>query len=394
MHFDKRGHYSEIKRLGIFGTFTALGLSAIITIWAIYLDSYLHNASYVGFLTAFFTIIGTLTFIFAVPLIEKINKVKFFSLILILLFIFYALFSIISNFYIVIILGIITSIIGSLRISAYGILIREKSKDSSLSKNEGLIYTILNSSFFIAPIIAGFIASKYGIKYVFLFGSLMFLVSFLLSKKLKLKEIKPKKKIDKNPLKLFFDFFKDKNKRLAYFLGGGIHFWWVLIYVFVPIYMYENNLGNKIIGYFIAAIVLPLILSEYKIGKIASKKGFKKLFFYGYTILGLTALICFFITNIYLMLIILILASFGAAMIEPINEAYFFDIIKKKDREKYYPQYLTVIGISPFFSRFFSAVVLLIFPFKFIFLLFAIVMFSIAILSSKVKNIVESKKRR
>lgn len=391
MHIHKRGHFSEINQVGIVGFFTTFALAAITTIWAVYLDSYIHNASYVGFLTAIWAIIGTITFIYGVPLIERQNKVKTYTSILGLLILSYLAFYFFPHLYVIIGLGILVTILGSLRISLYGIIVRGKSKDKSVSKNEGYIYALLNVAFILAPLVAGYLAAQLGFRSVFLFGAALIFLSIISLRCFHVKEIKTKNPIDKKPLKLFFTFFKDKNKRLAYILGGGIDFWWVLIYVFIPIFMYEHGLGDKILGYFLAAIGVPLVLSEYATGKIANKKGFKTLFMSGYTILGLAALTCFFIPNIYLILLILVLASFGAAMTEPTTEAYFFDIVKKTDRERFYPSYNTAINVSSFFARALSALVLLILPFKFVFILYAAVMFAVALLSSRVKPIVEAK---
>jgi len=88
----------------------------------------------------------------------------------------------------------------------------------------------------------------------------------------------------------------------------------------------------------------------------------------------------------------LVLASFGLAMLEAPTEAYFFDILKGKQDLRFYGAYNTAININHFIGRFLSAVLLLILPFKFVFLFFSISMLFFFFVSSKVKNVVESKK--
>ena len=392
MHAQRKGCLSKIKGVGFVGFFAALGLAAISTIWAIYLESILHNPSYVGFLTSAFILVGTLTYIIGIPFLEKTRKIRSYAAILFLMFISFSLFSFISNIYAVIILGFIVTIIGSLRISLYGLIVRDKSKDKDLSKNEGMIYSLLNLAFLIAPIGAGYLASKIGIKYVFVFASIFFLISFVLISIFKIKDNRTNKKIDKKPFRVFLDYFKNKNRVFSYFLGGGIDFWWVLIYIYVPIHLFDKGLGAEIIGYFLAAIIIPLVLIESKIGKIVNKKGFKKIFLIGFVILGFSALVCFFISNIYFILGILILSSIGAAMVEPTTEAYSFDIIGKKEMDRFYPIYNTTINVSSIFARVLGAILLLLLPFDFIYLFFAGTMFLIAFLSTKTKEILESKK--
>lgn len=140
--------------------------------------------------------------------------------------------------------------------------------------------------------------------------------------------------------------------------------------------------------------MIPLVLTEYYFAKLAGKKGFRKIFVIGYSILGVSALVAFFISNMHLMLLILVLASFGAGMLEPTTEAYFFDVINKKQRDKFYGPYNTSIDLNSFLSMSLAAVILLFLPFKFIFILFSVAMFIFALMSSRIKNVIESRKKQ
>ena len=393
MHNIRGVRLSAIDRLGIMGLVSSFAVALVVTIWAIYIDTFVHNASYVGFITAFFTIIGTLSYIFLTPLIERCNKVKLYGLTILTYIISYILFAFLSSLYVVIILGSILAITGSLKIIVFGIIFRDKTKDNSVSKNEGLIYTIINLSWFIAPIVAGFIANKYGIKEVFLLAAGILLINSFLFRIFNIKDNQKNKKIDKKPLKQFFNYFKDKKRVHAYFLGGGVNLWWSLIYIYIPIYLYELGLGEKIIGYFLGAVVLPLILTEYYFGKLAGKKGFRKIFLIGYLILSVVAFTAFFIPNIYLLLGILILASLGTAMLESTTEAYFFDVITTKERDKYYGPYNTTIELNSFLGSALPAVILLFLPFKSIFLFFGAAMLILSLMSLRIKEVIESKKK-
>ena len=105
------------------------------------------------------------------------------------------------------------------------------------------------------------------------------------------------------------------------------------------------------------------------------------------------ALLSFFTSNIYFMLSLLVVASVGAAMIEPTTEAHFFDIINKRQRDKYYGPYNTGIELGSSVATFICAIILLFLPFKFIFVFFTIAMFIFALLSLKVRNVIEARKR-
>ena len=179
MHIIKRLKFSAVDKLGIISLLSGFAIASVVTIWAIYLESFLHNASYVGFITSFLTIIGIASYVLLTPSIEKSNKINLYAITILIYLASYLSFAIFPNIYAVIILGLIVSLVGSLRITLVGIIFRDKIKDNSVAKDEGMVYTVTNISWLIAPIIAGFIANKYGMQKVFLFASIIFFIGII-----------------------------------------------------------------------------------------------------------------------------------------------------------------------------------------------------------------------
>lgn len=392
MHAKRGSHISVINKLGFLSLLSSFAIAMIATIWSVYIYSFVQNDSYVGFITSFFTIVGILSFIFLIPIIERCNKANLYGISILIYIIIYLLFAFFPSLHILLILGIILAITGSLRTTLFGIIVRDKTKDNKVSENEGIIYTLANISWLFGPVLAGFLLSGFGIKGVFLGAAGIFFMTSVLFRKFKIQDARKTKKTDKKIIKNFINFFKNKQRVNAYILSGGVNFWWCLIYIYIPLYIIQSGLSEKIIGYFLAMVVIPLILSEYYFGKKACKKGFKKIFTTGYLILGISALIIFFISNIYYALGILALASFGMAMLESTTEAYFFDVIKPNQRDKFYGPYNTSIEINTFLGSAIPAAILLFFPFKAIFIFFGISMLIFAIISSKTKNAIENRR--
>ena len=382
-----------ISQLGVFYLLASLGFAMVSTIWAIYLRSFISSASSVGFLTTLFTGVGILAYFLLIPVIEKRNKSKLLLTSFLIFVISYFLFSIYSNFYLVVFLGIVLAIAVSLRVTVFGIIVRDKTKSKEVSKNEGFIYTLLNLAFLIGPLIAGYLSQKYGFKFVFLISAIIIFVSIFVFKFFKIKDNRKDKKIDHNVFKISLEFFRNKDRLKAYLLSGAINFWFALIYIYVPVRIIELGLGNFIVGLFLAGVIAPLVLFEYHFGKLVAKKGFKKLFFLGFLIVGVLSLLCFLIGNIYFILVALVLASVGISMLEPTTEAYFFDIIKKTQRDRYYGPYNTAIDMGYLIGTLIPALILLIFPFKTIFILFAAAMLSFSLLSLRIKDIFESRRK-
>lgn len=388
-----RAHpFRGIKGLGIISLIANLGVAMVGTIWAIYLDSFLHNSAYVGLLSSIFTIVAIASYFFIIPLIEKTSKSKLYMFTLIAYFISYTLFALLPTLYAVIILGIFISFVASLRITCFGIIVRDKTKDNNVVKNEGIIYTAFNIAWLVGPLLAGFLAERYGLNLVFLVAAFLTIISLYLFKSFKITDNRINKKRDKKILKVFLEFFKNKDRTVCYILGAGVNFWWALIYVYIPLQMINAGLDDLLVGVFLFAVVVPLVLSEYYFSKLSSKSGFKTIFSVAYLSLIFLSLICFFLSNIYAILGVLILASFALAMIEPTTEAYFFDIITKNQRDKYYGPYNTAADVGYYVGTFISALILLVLDFKFVFLFYSIIMLILLTLSTKIRNVVESRR--
>ena len=112
-----------------------------------------------------------------------------------------------------------------------------------------------------------------------------------------------------------------------------------MVYTFIPLYIRDSGFGVNITGWVLFLVVVPLILLEVPAGHLADKFGFKKFFVTGFLIMAALGISTFFIKSPIIILTLLILASVGAAFVEPLREAYFFEAIKKQDEVRFYPIY-------------------------------------------------------
>ncbi len=383
---------TNIGKLSIIGFIVSIASAFVSTIWAVYMDSFLQSIVLVGFISAGLTLVSFFSYFIFIPVIEKIDKTKIYFFTLLLFAITYFLFSINTKFYVFITLAVIITILATLRVTSFGIIVKDKSGDKHLSRNEGLIYAFLNVAWVIGPLLAGYLSDKFGVNLIFILSAIFILISATLFKISKIKNPHIMKNIDGNLIKNFIDFFKDKKRIKSYLLGGGVNLWWTLIYVFIPLYIIRSGLDIIWVGYFLFAIAVPLMICEFYFSKLAGKIGFKKVFKIGFLIPAILVIICFFITNVYIVLGLLSLASIGLAMVEPTTEAYFFDIINKKDECRFYGPYNTTTEVNDFIGKILSATLLIFLPFKFVFLLFGIFMLFFVFLSTKIKDVIENKK--
>lgn len=389
---------TRIARLAIIGFLTSFAAAFVDTIWAVYMEKFLGNMAWVGFFSALLTIVAFFAFFFFVPFIEKRNKSNLYSLSLALYAIIYLAIAINHNPYIFVVLAIVSTILTTLKITSFGIIIRDKSRETELCRNEGVMYTLMNVAWVIGPLLAGLLSEFLGISFIFIISTIFMILALISFKVSGIQDPNLRKKINRNMLKNFVEFFRNKNRVLAYVIGGGVPFWWALIYLFIPMFIIERGLPIEWVGYFLFAIAVPMILFTYLFAKIAGKIGFKKLFKIGFFILFVSVLSCFFVSgvptlfglsNVYIILGILVLASVGMAMLESTVEAYFFDLMKEKEELHFYGPYNTNLEVSRLIAYSVPSLILIFLPFKYIFLFFALIMAAYFILSFKIKEVIE-----
>ncbi len=385
--------FTGIAKLSIVGMLVSLSAAFINTIWAVYIDSFLNSEVYTGFFSTFLTIVAFVSFFLFVPLVERSDKAKIFSYSLLSFILFYLIFSFSSNLILLFITAIVMTAALSLRVTSYGLLVKDISEKKNLAKNEGLVYTFLNISFVVGPLVAGFIAAKFGSPWVFAISALFILTAFVFFKSTGIKDEDGKKRTDRNIIKNFREFFKKKDRTVAYLLRGGVNMWWILIYLFVPLWMIRQGLSTSDIGIFLFAVAVPLIALEFFFSKKAAKIGFRKIFQFGYLLVAAIALVCFFLSNVYLILALLVLASIGLAMLEPTTEAYFFDILGGKERYRFYGPFNTSIDFGNFVAKILGSTLLIFLPFNALFIMYAVLMFLLFLVAFKTKKIIESRRR-
>lgn len=385
----KRKKFLPTTQLSIARLIQAIGLAGIDTIWAIYMNSFGLSISQIGFISAILVILTLIASFYSTPILEKLREFKVLILSLIIIIISYISIAFTNNLYLFLIFSAILVISSVFRINSFDILFRDEEKDDSkLNEDEGLLYTLINIGWLIGPLIAGFVLVTYNMQAVFISSSIFIVITLLilLTFNLKLPKKEKEKKLDINIILNIKEFIKTKKLYLPYLVALGIEIWWALIYIYVPLFIINKDLGNEIVGIFLSAVIVPLILFEFKAGKLVNKYGFKKLIVLGFFFLTIISIFAFFSNNIYLTLLLLILGSIFMAFIEPLQDSYFFKQVKGNQEEKFYPIFATSGDIGSLISKFSIAAILLFLPENFAYLIISIFMGLIGINCLKIKN--------
>jgi MFS family permease len=72
----KHFHISKIKEIGLIRLILALGLAAVDTVWAVYMESFNLSESMIGFISAFLLITSLIAALTTTPILEKLREYK------------------------------------------------------------------------------------------------------------------------------------------------------------------------------------------------------------------------------------------------------------------------------------------------------------------------------
>ncbi len=257
------------------------------------------------------------------------------------------------------------------------LFVRDFSNSKDFGEDEGRYFKFQNIGYLIGPLVGGFLASQFGYEIVFILSAAIVLAGFLyFYNHHVIKESMAIINMKKVSTVKFFDnirnYFSDPNRTKAYFMSFSLMAWFMVKRLYLPLYVIASGYLSSVTGIVMSLGIIPFILLEEKIGKYADKKGIRMPISAGFFIIAGALLLTFISPFPIINFIIIILASIGAAFIEPIQEYYLLKNTPKEQEEDLYGIYSTSTTVSAFLTPIIGALVLAVLPFKFIFLAFAI----------------------
>jgi len=214
------------------------------------------------------------------------------------------------------------------------IFIEKSSRVAERGSVVGTELTFMNLAFVIAPIIAGWIIVSHGFNVLYTISGVIFLLALFAS----LTFIAKNKPSHTHPGNLWRGIASAwTRKDLRYVLITQfllqLFFSWMIIYT--PLYLIDKfGFGFETLGIIFSIMLLPYILLEYPLGKIADNKlGEKELLSCGFVLMAITVGVIPFITSgaAWVWVVILFGTRVGAAMVEGMSAIYFFKKVEAKD---------------------------------------------------------------
>lgn len=209
------------------------------------------------------------------------------------------------------------------------------SVDTSTGGIRGIFMTVLNIAFVVAPFLAGLMLTDHDFWKVYLAGAAFMALSFVVIAKNFKDYVDPAYAIPsfKETLRVVAASHDIHSIIFAHFLLAFFYSWMV---IYVPLYL-NQHVGihmNEILGIITPIALLPFMLFEVPLGKLADTKlGEKEILTAGFIIMAFaTAGISFLAsTSLLLWALLLFITRTGASMVEVATESYFFKQVDAGD---------------------------------------------------------------
>ncbi len=213
------------------------------------------------------------------------------------------------------------------------VLLESCSRDLKTGKIRGAYLTIMNAGYLIAPLIAGILISRWGIRSVFFVAALTLIVVILIAV-LKLKKVTDCEIEDPGFFLLMKKVFRRKNVLRIYYISFLLELFFALMIVYTPLYLLELGFSWAKIGGMFSIMLIPFVLLQYPAGVLADKKYEEKDMIIGALLLmAASTTIIFFIHSheYFIWAAILFATRIGASLIEILRDSYFYKRIDQID---------------------------------------------------------------
>ncbi len=144
-----------------------------------------------------------------------------------------------------------------------------------------------------------------------------------------------------NPIKYLPKFFKQPRLRLAWGLAIGRTGWWILFFVYAPIYLTTNGYSNETAGLIISLGVGSMFLASLW-GRLGQKYGIRFLLTLGYGLTGIvTILIAVFHGTPTIAVGLIVASAFVAVIIDGAGNVPFLRAVHALERSEMTSVYVT-----------------------------------------------------
>lgn len=254
------------------------------------------------------------------------------------------------------------------------IIMESYSEDRKSGRIRGMHLMIISIGFMLGPILSTRILEKYDYAGLFFLSMIISMAIFIVGL-IGLRGGNNKFNGNITIRDLVKKIFVNKNLMRIYWVSFVLEFFFALMTVYTPLYLLDRGMSWGQIGVIFTIMVIPFAVINYPIGIIADKKlGEKEMIIFALFTMALSTMSIFFVetNSVVIWSLVLFMTRIGAAMIETLRDSYFYKRIDGNDMDiiSFFRTSRSVAYIS---ATAVSAMLLIIFPVKAIFLFLAFV---------------------
>ncbi len=256
------------------------------------------------------------------------------------------------------------------------ILLESFSEDKVSGSIRGLYLTIMNAGLLIAPVLSVKTLESYDYSGIFLalvIGYTIIFIATLVGFRLDNRTIQKKIRFRATLKKML----ASRNLSRIYHVSLALEFFYALMIVYTPLYLRESGFAWSEIGIIFTVMLLPFVLLQYPLGRLADRYfGEKEMLIGSIAIAAAATFILPFLApgDIVVWGTALFMTRVGLAGIEILRDSYFYKQIGPDDMD-IIAFFRTARPVANILAALLSALMLAVFPVQSIFFLVAIVLF-------------------
>ncbi|MDP3725570.1 MAG: MFS transporter [bacterium] len=219
----------------------------------------------------------------------------------------------------------------------FDIFLEQFSKDKTTGATRGTFLTVVNAAILLGPLIAGFILSDNDFWKIYLIAAFALVPAiYVITQTLKDFKDHQYNKIPYIKILISTVLSRHPKDEVRHALIASLLLWffyaWMVIYT--PLYLHAHiGFTWAEIGVIFTIMLIPFLLFELPMGKLADRVGEKKIMLAGFFIMSFFTATLFFIRepSIILWAAFLFCTRIGASFVEITSESYFFKHIESAD---------------------------------------------------------------
>lgn len=340
----------SFANLGVFKGFSDGIINAV---WALVLLAIFNNSATVGVYSSIYYAFYMIITMVSGEMLKLTTKVKLLGFSMAALAVMYFMMSFSIKPATFIALDFASAVPQMLISSLLSLFMADFAGNVGMERLNGRYVFWTNVGALVAPSIAMWIASMFGIRAPFfavavinLLGLLYFRWMGIIQEDKRPPKINPRRTV-KSIINTTIGYFKDAGLVRAYLINFGQYAISALRLLYVPILVVEAGFSKSVLGWVLTAGIIPYVLLSQPISNLAKKTGPQIWVAIGFLSFAAFSIWATFATG-WTLLAIFVLWQISGAMIEPLTDLFFFNAARGKNRDKYFGIFKTVNRLPRF----------------------------------------------